>query len=118
MFGAAEALAAVAKLMAAIPAAAIAVFVMIVAYFTMYSFLFPASERELALSRRHSEGAIARRQRFQTLRRCDWAIFSALSWVNADSMNCWADDQSSNLNNIGTTLIFSVCVKSESQVAI
>jgi hypothetical protein len=60
MSGAADALAAVAKPMAAIPAAAIAVFVMIVAYFTMYSFVFPASERELAVSRRRSRGAIAR----------------------------------------------------------
>jgi hypothetical protein len=50
MFGAAEALAAVAKLIAAIPAAAIAVFMMVVAYFTMSSFFVPCVERQLALS--------------------------------------------------------------------
>jgi hypothetical protein len=41
MFGAADALPAVAKLMAAIPAALIAVFMMVVAYFTMNSFFVP-----------------------------------------------------------------------------
>jgi hypothetical protein len=49
MLGAAEAVPAVARLTAAIPAAPIAVFIVVVVNFTMAPSLFLLSERELAI---------------------------------------------------------------------
>jgi hypothetical protein len=84
MLGAAEAVPAAARLTAAIPAAPIAVFIVVVVNFTMGSFSCLISERELAIEARTRRVVIAERQLFQTQPDCVLVEFSPTSWANEE----------------------------------